>query len=122
MARKTEIESIILSQKNKIKDEIGTMVRQLENMVRESVLTPMKLDEAEWTQDARALCRKWSKLYNTNQLNLLRDHGIKKGTKRNGGDVSWNSELTLLHEKQIRKYLKHLLTVLCLCITTCNKA
>ena len=91
MARKGEIEAIVLAPKKKVREIVHSALEGYKEQATEMVLQPMKLRESEWIKPARKACAEWKTKYR-GKLALLRKEGHEKG-RRGAKDVNWNAEL-----------------------------
>ena len=112
MARKNEIEAIILQPAEDIRVNARNLMTTLRGHVKQQILNPMKFDETKWAQEARVLCRTWASLHAKDHLQVLKRYGIKKGSRRAGPDVNWNAELASIHKDRLEEYFRNLHTAL----------
>lgn len=91
MARKGEIEAIVLEPKNKVRAIVHSALEGYKEQAVEKILHPMKLRETDWVKPARKICAEWKTKY-VGKLALLRKEGHEKGRK-GAKDVNWNAQL-----------------------------
>jgi hypothetical protein len=94
MARKGEIEAIVIEPKAKVRDIVRAALDGYKEEAVEKILQPMKLKESDWIKPARKICADWKTRYN-GKLALLRKEGHEKGRKGNK-DVNWNAQLAAI--------------------------
>lgn len=104
LARKAEMEAVILEPKTKLRDVVYAAFDSLKETLSESVLEPMKTHEQEWITAAHDVCKPWANEYNGNLL-LIRNEGFRNGRKGKA-EVNWNLELTAIGCDWIEEYLE----------------
>lgn len=92
MARKSEIEAIILGPPHEFQEIVSRHHEKLMASVQQNILRPMKGKEADWVRAARKLCQQWATQYGKNHLWIMKKEGHKKGTKKMQ-EVNWNKAL-----------------------------
>lgn len=95
LARKDEIEAIVLAPKKLLRGLVHESYELLKAEVIQVILTPMKEQESEWVKKARKTCTVWTTKFN-GQLGILKNEGQMKPRKNganNGKAVDWNHEL-----------------------------
>lgn len=92
MARKGEIEAIVLEPKNNVRAIVHSVLEGLKEQASKTILHPMKHNETEWIKAARKICRDWTNKYN-GKLAILKKDGYEKG-KKGAQEVNWNAELS----------------------------
>jgi hypothetical protein len=94
LARKSEIEAIVLAPKNLLPAVVHESFELLRVAVLEVILNPMKEEQSEWTKKAKQCSRNWTEK-SKGQFAIFKGEGCKKATKRmNGGKpINWNYEL-----------------------------
>jgi hypothetical protein len=107
MARKNEIEAIILQPKEYVRVHAKNTLEKLRLLVKQQILSPMKIDEAKWAQEARNLCRTWAMRHAKDHLQIMKKSGFKKGSKKAGPDVNWNAELVAILKQRIEEYFRN---------------
>ncbi|EME47884.1 hypothetical protein DOTSEDRAFT_69719 [Dothistroma septosporum NZE10] len=91
LARKAEIEAIILLPKKKLGAMLGATLDRLNEAIKKLILDRMMDDESDWVSGATQLCRSWAS-DNKSQLALMRNEGCQKGTRRRS-EMNWNRDL-----------------------------
>lgn len=108
MARKSEIEKILLEPKTEVTRIVKASCTRLLSKVSDTILLQIQGFEGEWTAEARKLCRIWAKRHN-GSLQILKKHGYQKANKRSEG-MDWNAELVGIGEDTLdeafREFLK----------------
>ncbi|KAI7283939.1 hypothetical protein KC345_g2620 [Hortaea werneckii] len=103
MDRKSEIEAMVL----KPKDEMGSIMKQvLEEMKKKldsTILCEMKELEPTWTLESCKFCVMATKTHARDALGLMKKHGLRKGTKKTGGDVDWNASLMKINQEELNE-------------------
>jgi hypothetical protein len=94
LARKNEIEAIVLAPKELLRGVVHDSFEALKLQVVKIILNPMKEEESDWIKQARKCCRNWAADFG-GQLAILKSEGHKKAHKgkNNGKVVNWNEEL-----------------------------
>lgn len=104
LARKAEMEAIILEPKTRLREVVHAAFDNLKETLSESLLEPMKSREQDWISDAHNVCTPWADEYNGN-LTLIRNEGFRHGRKGKA-EVNWNLELTAIGCDWIEEYLE----------------
>jgi len=105
MARKHEIEAILLQPKSELSGILQNIFEELRAEAQSCVLALMRKNETRWISGARKLCKVWKENNQAGQLALLREHGYKKGTKRGGPDINYNLALMSIESEALLAYL-----------------
>lgn len=94
LARKSEIEAIVLAPKKLLPAMVHESFELLKTAVLEDILNPMKEGESEWIKRAKKCSRDWTEKFK-GQLHIFKGEGCKKATrgKNNGKPINWNYEL-----------------------------
>jgi len=94
LARKNEIEAIVLAPKKLLQSVVHDSFEALKGDVIKAILIPIKDEETEWIKQARTRCQDWTEKFN-GQLAILKGEGRKKPAKgkNNGKYINWNYEL-----------------------------
>ncbi|KAI7377916.1 hypothetical protein KC336_g19466, partial [Hortaea werneckii] len=104
MARKHEIRAIVVEPQHVLSDIIDQLFDRMMEDAEKNVLSPLMLDEHEWTMEAAKLCKLWVKQWSTNvHLNMLKKEGVRKNGK-NGQIISWNEELLAVKAEEMQGY------------------
>jgi hypothetical protein len=94
LARKSEIEAMVLAPKKLLRNVVHDSFETLKASTIETILAPMKEEESKWIKEARKICSSWTATFK-GQLVVLKNEGHKRAQKRknNGKVVNWNEEL-----------------------------
>jgi hypothetical protein len=94
LARKSEIEAMVLAPKKLLHDVVRESFERLKTSVVTIILAPMKEEESKWSKKARGISSSWSANFK-GQLVVLKNEGHKKAQKgkHNGKVINWNAEL-----------------------------
>jgi hypothetical protein len=101
MARKRDIESIVLEPKTKLRDIVSATLDVVKEKVTQTILEPMKNHEEEWINEAREICRSWTTTYN-GSLPLIRAEGFR-AARRGVAEINWDAELTDIGSEWIER-------------------
>jgi hypothetical protein len=95
LARKNEIEAIVLAPKKLLRGVVHESLEALKIQVLDTLLTPIKEFESDWIKKARKICHAWTTSPIGGQLGILKNEGYKKAHKgkNNSKGVDWNYEL-----------------------------
>lgn len=108
IARKGEIEEIILHPKKEWAGIQQRTVEMLKEEVRKVILNPMKGDEDQWIRKARRLCNQWGTKYYSKHLQMLKKEGFQPGRRKNDPDTDWNNELLAINKDDLEECFKEL--------------
>lgn len=102
LARKSEIEAIVLAPKQQLLAVVHESFEFLKTAVLEDILTPMKEDESEWIKQAKKCSHSWTENFK-GQLHIFKGEGRKKVQrgKNNGKPINWNDELLEIGVKSL---------------------
>jgi hypothetical protein len=94
LARKSEIEAMVLAPKKLLRNVVHDSFETLKAYAIETILAPMKEEESKWIKQARKICSSWTANFK-GQLVVLKNEGHKKAQKgkNNNKAVNWNEEL-----------------------------
>ncbi|KAK5137114.1 hypothetical protein LTR08_001123 [Meristemomyces frigidus] len=107
MARKNEIEEIVLQSKKRLRTILIETYDKLKHELDVKMLNHMKTDDPKWTSAARKLCTVWARQHTKEHLRLLQKNGFKKGTKNTGWlDIDWNTQLMKIHREHMDRYIR----------------
>ncbi|KAK4580487.1 hypothetical protein LTR86_000690 [Recurvomyces mirabilis] len=107
MARKSEIEQLILQPVPELQAYMQSLSQKLRIDAKHYVLAPMSADEDIWVDQARKLCTEWAWKYEKGQLNILRKEGFVTGTKKKP-EINWNLQLIKINEEPMTVYFHNL--------------
>ena len=95
LARKSEIEAIVLAPKKLIHAVVHDSFEALKIQVLDTLLTPIKQYESDWIKEARKISNAWTMSSIGGQLTLLKSQGYRKANKgkNNTKGIDWNQEL-----------------------------
>jgi hypothetical protein len=102
MARKGEIEAIIIAPKTKLTAAIRLSFEKLKKGVVDTILEPMKDSEEDWIIEARKLCRCWTEEYR-GSLAILKRNGVQK-SKKKGKEINWNTDLQNIGRSTLEEF------------------
>lgn len=111
LARKDEIEAIVLAPKKLLRGVVHEAFESLKAEVLETILAPMKEHESEWIKQARKVCSVWTATYK-GQLGVLKNEGqmkSRKNSKNKGKAVDWNDELLKIADDNLEAFFDSLL-------------
>jgi hypothetical protein len=105
LARKSEIEAMVLAPKKLLCGVVHNSFEKLKASVVEIILAPMQEEESKWTKQARKICSSWTANFK-GQLVVLKNEGHKKATKgkNDGKSVNWNEELLNIGSESIEDF------------------
>ncbi|KXT05977.1 hypothetical protein AC578_304 [Pseudocercospora eumusae] len=110
MARKDEVESIIVGPQKLCASVIEEIWQELYDQVETGILSPMRDSEFEWTDEALILVQQWEKTWSTSQhLAILKKEGCRKGRGKQRVDISWNGELVSIKCAEARHFFQEFL-------------
>lgn len=94
LARKSEIEAMVLAPKKLLRNVVHDSFETLKTCTVEIILAPMKEEESKWIKQARKSCSVWTSTFK-GQLVILKNEGRKKASKGKNSHkaVNWNEEL-----------------------------
>jgi hypothetical protein len=94
LARKSEIEAMVLAPKKKLRNVVHDSFETLKASTAEIILVPMREEEGKWIKQARKSCSSWTTMFK-GQLVVLKNEGHKKASKGKNPHkvVNWNGEL-----------------------------
>lgn len=107
MARKDEIEAIVVGPQDSAPNAVCRFFCQLHTQIDQEILAKIKDQELDWTDEAGELCQEWAKVGSRKHLELLKKDGRKEGRGRTSG-VSWNAELVSLRSGEVRGFFDEL--------------
>lgn len=102
MARKADVEAIILEPKSRLRGVVHEVFDALKQTVCETILSPMRNQEEAWTQEARKLCREWAKKYNGTLTNFKKK-GVHKPRRRGAVGINWTEELQMINKEPLEQ-------------------
>lgn len=108
IARKGEIQEIILQPKKEWAGIQQRTIEKLKEEVQRTILQPMKDDEEQWNRKARRLCKEWGTKYYKKNLYLLKNEGFQTGRKKTDKPIDWNTELIAINKTDLEECFKEL--------------
>lgn len=109
MARKDEIEKIVLQPGQHMQGILNCAFERLKDMANARIFDNMKTDESAWITEARKLCRGWAIQYDVKDFfDILKRHGSKKKGRKYKHDINWDGELTALNREPMEDYFRNL--------------
>lgn len=117
IARKSEIEALILQPMNEWPEIRQRAIERLKEEVKRVILQPMKDDEDRWAHEARQLCRDWGVKFYKKNLLMLKNEGFQAGRRKTDKDIDWNSELVKINENYLANCFKELWPLLKPCFS-----
>lgn len=103
MDRKTEIEAMVLKPKEEMNYIMKQVLEEMKKKLNSEILAEMKELEPDWTLESRNFCVTATKTHARDALSLMKKHGIRKGTKKTGGDVDWNASLMKINQEELNE-------------------
>jgi hypothetical protein len=105
LARKSEIEAMVLAPKKLLREVVHEALDTLRARTVEIILAPMKEEESKWIKQARKVCSTWTANLN-GQLVVLKNEGHKKAQKgkHNKKAVNWNEELLKIGNESLEAF------------------
>lgn len=103
MARKGEIEKIVLEPKKLLKETVHVTFDILRQGLSEHILVPMRDREEDWILEARKFCREWADKFK-GSLQIIKNYGVQKTFKRTSNGVNWDADLQKIGKETIETH------------------
>jgi len=80
LARKHEVEALIVEPKNVLPDLVSKAISKLNDDVDMKILVCMKSAEGDWVKEARDICRRWKSDTALRHILIIKKDGIRQPT------------------------------------------